>query len=78
MMKKVKLSSNQQRMATRQLISPDGSHHHIVKTPLPLEYCSGVCEDYARRNFKIAFCDIERSNLDEKGGSTNPSAKDLP
>ncbi len=43
------------------LYRPDGSHHHITNTPLPLEYCSGVCEDYARRNLKIAFCDLREA-----------------
>lgn len=38
---------------------PDGSTFPIVKTPLPLEYCSGVCEDYARRHLKIAFADMK-------------------
>lgn len=37
----------------------DGSTFPIVKTPLPLEYCSGVCEDYARRHLKIAFADMK-------------------
>lgn len=34
-----------------------GTSQKIVKEPLPLEYCSGVCEDFARRNLKIAFAD---------------------
>ena len=29
-----------------------------MSSPLPLEYCSGVCEDYARRHLKIAFADV--------------------
>jgi ATP-dependent helicase IRC3 len=35
----------------------DGSSQKIVKNPLPLEYCSGVCEDFARRHLKISFAD---------------------
>lgn len=31
----------------------------IVSRPLPLDYCSGVCEDYARRHLKIAFADMK-------------------
>ena len=27
----------------------------IVSSPLPLAYCSGVCEDYARRHLKVSF-----------------------
>ena len=40
------------------LYQPDGSTIKIVNQPLPLEYCAGVCEDYARRNLKIAFADL--------------------
>lgn len=40
------------------LYRPDGSRQCITNTPLPIEYCSGVCEDYARRNLKITFCDL--------------------
>lgn len=41
------------------LYAPDFSSRPIVKTPLPLEYCFGVCEDYARRHLKIAFADLD-------------------
>lgn len=37
----------------------DGSSKQIVSSPLPLEYCSGVCEDYARRHLKIAFANAK-------------------
>lgn len=37
------------------LYLPDGSVQNIVDKPLPLEYCEGCAEDYARRNLKIAF-----------------------
>jgi ATP-dependent helicase IRC3 len=40
------------------LYSPDGTERQIVSAPIPLEYCSGVCEDYARRHLKIAFADM--------------------
>lgn len=39
------------------LYGPDGSSRQIVKTPIPLEYCSGVCEDYARLHLKVAFAE---------------------
>lgn len=42
------------------LYQANGISHQIVKTPLPLEYCSGVCEDFARRHLKIAFADISK------------------
>jgi superfamily II DNA or RNA helicase len=38
----------------------DGSSKQIVNKPLPLEYCSGVCEDYARRHLKIAYADARK------------------
>lgn len=40
------------------LYHPDGSMKRLVNSPLPLEYCAGVCEDYARRNLKVAFSDL--------------------
>lgn len=39
------------------LYSHNGTSQKIVKEPLPIEYCSGVCEDFARRNLKIGFAD---------------------
>jgi ATP-dependent helicase IRC3 len=41
------------------LYYPDGSSRQIVNKPLPLEYCSGVCEDYARRHLKVSFADMK-------------------
>lgn len=38
----------------------DGTHQEIVKDSLPLEYCSGVCEDYARRHLKVGFADASK------------------
>jgi ATP-dependent helicase IRC3 len=40
------------------LCYPDGTSRQIVSSPLSLEYCSGVCEDFARRNLKITFADL--------------------
>lgn len=40
------------------LYSTDGSVIPLVKTPLPLDYCSGVCEDYARVHLKTTFADM--------------------
>jgi superfamily II DNA or RNA helicase len=40
-----------------ELYYADGSSTLIVDDPIPLEYCQGVAEDYARRNLKIAFAD---------------------
>lgn len=40
------------------LYFPDGSSRKIVESPLPLGYCSGICEDFARRNLKIEFADV--------------------
>lgn len=42
------------------LYQANGSSRQIVKTSLPLEYCSGVCEDFARRHLKIAFADMSK------------------
>lgn len=42
------------------LYRTNGSSHPIVKDPLPFEYCSGVCEDFARRHLKIAFADMSK------------------
>ena len=38
----------------------DGKEVSIVKTPLPLEYCQGVCEDFARKHLKVSFADINK------------------
>jgi ATP-dependent helicase IRC3 len=42
------------------LYQANGSCRQIVKASLPLEYCSGVCEDFARRHLKIAFADMSK------------------
>ncbi len=41
------------------LYFPDGTSEKIVSSPLNLEYCTGVCEDYARRHLKVAFADAK-------------------
>jgi superfamily II DNA or RNA helicase len=43
------------------LYYPDGSKQSVVNNPIPLEYCSGVCEDFARRNLKVGFCDLNEA-----------------
>jgi len=45
------------------LYRPGGETTRLVASPLPLEYCAGVCEDYARRNLKVAFSDLNASWL---------------
>jgi ATP-dependent helicase IRC3 len=52
------------------LYYPDGSSKQIVNKPLPLEYCSGVCEDYARRQLKIAFADAKAPWINAEALST--------
>ena len=42
------------------LYYPDETSRKIVEKPLPLDYCSGVCEDFARRNLEIAFADMSK------------------
>jgi ATP-dependent helicase IRC3 len=44
------------------LYYPNGSQQQITNTPIPLEYCSGLCEDYARRSLKIAFCNLSEAS----------------
>jgi len=34
---------------------PNGSARPLVEVPLPLDYCSGVCEDFARKNLEVKF-----------------------
>lgn len=46
---------------TATLHYPDGSSHQVVKEPIPFEYATGCCEDYARRHLKIAFCNADAS-----------------
>jgi superfamily II DNA or RNA helicase len=52
------------------LYCPDGSRHQVTNTPLPIEYCSGVCEDYARRHLKIAFADASKPWLTSESQPT--------
>lgn len=35
----------------------NGIYVPLVADPIPLDYCTGVCEDYARRNLKISYAD---------------------
>lgn len=55
---------------TATLHYPDGSSSHIVNNPLPLEYCSGVCEDYARRHLKITFADAKAPWINDEAPPT--------
>lgn len=40
-----------------EILYPDGSSQVIVKNQLPLSYCQGVCEDFARRHLKLSLSD---------------------
>lgn len=42
----------------------DGLCIPIVHDPLPIDYCTGVCEDYARRNLKMLYADTNSGWLD--------------
>ncbi len=48
----------------------DGKVTSLVTSPLSLEYCAGVCEDYARRNLKVAFSDLKASWLNNAAPPT--------
>jgi ATP-dependent helicase IRC3 len=37
----------------------DGREGHIVSSPLPIEYCSGCCEDFARYRFVLNYASTE-------------------
>ncbi len=34
-----------------------GGSKMLVSKPLPMDYCIGACEDYARQNLKLHFAD---------------------
>lgn len=38
----------------------------VVSEPIPLEYCSGCCEDFARSRFKLGFASTESPWLTKK------------
>lgn len=40
------------------LYNPEGGVSRLIASSLPFEYCACICEDYARRNLKIAFSDL--------------------
>lgn len=48
----------------------NGSKTSIVSNPIPIEYCSGVCEDYARRHLKIAFADLKTPWMSKQSAPT--------
>ena len=37
----------------------NGRTQSLVSTPLPIEYCSGTCEDFARVHFKLNYASAE-------------------
>lgn len=37
----------------------EGEERQLIKSPLPIEYCSGCCEDFARANFKLSFASTD-------------------
>jgi ATP-dependent helicase IRC3 len=53
------------------LYEQDGSSRQIVHAALPLEYCAGVCEDYARRNLKVALSDLNSTWLNSSVAATS-------
>lgn len=57
-------------------IFQNGSKTSIVSDPLPLEYCSGVCEDYARKHLKIAFAETNTPWMNTHSNPTQ-SQKEL-
>lgn len=52
------------------LYSQDGSSRPLVKTPIPLEYCSGICEDFARHNLKTSFADVKADWIQKPASPT--------
>ena len=36
-----------------------GREHILVESPIPIEYCSGACEDFARSRFKLDFASTD-------------------
>lgn len=57
------------------LYYPDGSKKSVVSNPIPLEYCSGVCEDFARRNLKVGFCDLKEAAWMRADESPSPGQR---
>lgn len=53
-----------------ELYLTDGSSQSIVESPLPLEYCSGISEDYARRHLKISFASTNASWMTQDAPAT--------
>jgi superfamily II DNA or RNA helicase len=56
---------------TATVFHPDGTSKTIVNTPIPLDYCSGVSEDYARRNLKVSLADRSKAWLKSDSPITN-------
>ncbi len=49
---------------------------NIVKEPLPLNYCTGVCEDFARRSMKVKFADVSESWM-QNAYNVQPTPKQI-
>lgn len=56
---------------TAKVFYPDGTSQSIVSIPIPLDYCSGVSEDFGRRNLKVTLADRSKSWLKSDSPLTN-------
>ncbi len=55
----------------------EGKRQTITTKPMPLTYCSGVCEDFARRHLKIVLADQAFSWMNESTPATEGQRKFL-
>lgn len=53
------------------LYNPDGSSSEIVQKPIPLSYCFGIAEDFARRYLTTTFADPKALWMQEDVEPTN-------
>ncbi|HEY4831574.1 MAG TPA: DEAD/DEAH box helicase [Waddliaceae bacterium] len=44
----------------------DGASHELVRKPIPLQYCFGCAEDYARKNLKTTFANPRASWMQQE------------
>ncbi len=42
----------------------------LVTTPIPIEYCSGACEDFARKHFKLNFASLDSPWINTRADAT--------
>tara|TARA_Y100001934_G_C12362407_1_gene781483 strand:+ start:1634 stop:2542 length:909 start_codon:yes stop_codon:yes gene_type:complete len=42
-----------------QVLWKEGGKNWVVENPIPLEYCFGCCEDFARKRFKLDFASTD-------------------